>query len=343
MDAGKKNNLLIVDDDESVCISLREILRERFIVLAANTAKGALEIVKRNVSGEVGIIDIVISDICMSQMDGLELLKIIKKRNPRVEVIMITGYPSPENTVNALRLGASDFIVKPFQTSDILDSIDRVMEKRQEFVKTEKLVQDLRVAIKKNYKDTTEALILAIDAKDNYTKEHCERVANLMVEFARELGLTLEQEELFYKIGRLHDIGKIGIREEILNKPGPLTPQEWEEVKNHSLLGYQIVQPVEFLGSGREVLLHHQERYDGKGYPEGLKGDRIPLGARMIAITDSYDAMVTDRPYRKRLSTDTALAELKKCGGTQFDPKLVRVFVAMIRKKTTDDGPWPLE
>lgn len=335
----KKNNLLIVDDDASVCISLKEILKQRFIVLVANTAANALEIIKGNADGEISLIDIVISDICMSHMDGLDLLKRIKKKNPRVEVIMITGYPSPENTLNALRLGASDFIVKPFQTSDILDSIDRVMEKRQEFIKTEELVQDLRTSIQKNYKDTTEALIQAIDAKDNYTKEHCERVAGLMVDFAHELGLTLEQEELFYKIGRLHDIGKIGVREDILNKPGPLTPQEREEIENHSLLGYRIVQPVEFLGEGREILLYHQERYDGKGYPEGLKGDKIPLGARMMTIVDSYDAMITDRPYRKRLLTETALAELERCGGTQFDPKLVKVFVSMIRKKMNDNKP----
>lgn len=325
-------NLLIVDDDESVCISLREILKDQFNVLIANSAKAALDVIRHNSDKDICSIDLVISDICMSHMDGLELLKAVKKKNPQVEVIMVTGFPSPETTLSALRLGASDYIVKPFQAPEVLESVQRVMNRRKESVKVERIIQDLRIAIQKNYTATTEALIMAIDAKDNYTKEHCARVAGFMVELAKQLGMDSEKQELLRKISLLHDIGKIGIKEEILNKPGRLTPEEWEEIKHHPFLGYQIVQPVEFLGEGRDIMLYHQERYDGKGYPAGLKGDEVPLGARMLAIVDSYDAMITDRPYRKRLSTKEALAELNKCSGTQFDPKLVKVFVKMIKK-----------
>jgi HD-GYP domain-containing protein (c-di-GMP phosphodiesterase class II) len=139
--------------------------------------------------------------------------------------------------------------------------------------------------------------------------------------------------ELLRKVSLLHDIGKIGVREEVLNKNGALTPEEREEIKTHSFLGYQIVQPVEFLGKGRDVLLYHQERYDGGGYPAGLKGDTIPIGARMLAIVDSYDAMVSDRPYRNKFPVNVALDEIERCSGTQFDPKLVRIFVKMIREK----------
>lgn len=328
-----KDKLLIVDDDEGVCLSIKEILRNRFHPITANSAKTALDLIQENSHGEVCSIDLVISDICMGQMDGLQLLKAIKKRNPRVEVIIMTGYPNPENTVTALRFGASDYIVKPFQAPEVLDAVQRVMGKRKEAIKVEKMIDDLRVAIQKNYEATTEALIMAIDAKDNYTKEHCARVGNLMVEFAREIGLDEEKTELLRKVSNLHDIGKIGVREDVLNKPGKLTPEEWEEMKSHSMLGYQIIQPVEFLGDGRDVLLYHQERFDGGGYPAGLKGDEIPLGARMLAIVDSYDAMVIDRPYRKKLTIDYTLNELTECAGTQFDPKLVEIFVKIIRGK----------
>lgn len=333
VEANGKNTLLIVDDDESVCLSLREILKDQFNVLIANSAKTALELIRQNSDGDICNIDLVMSDICMGQMDGLELLKIIKKKNPHVEVIMITGYPSPDTTLSALRLGASDYIVKPFQAPEVLESIQRVMDRRKESVRIERIIQDLRISIQRNYSATTEALIMAIDAKDNYTKEHCARVANFMVEFARELKLSEEKQELLRKVSQLHDIGKIGIKEEILNKPGRLTPEEWEEIKHHPFIGYQIIQPVEFLGEGRDIMLYHQERFDGKGYPAGLKGEQIPLGARMLAIVDSYDAMNTDRPYRKRLSLKEILSELKKNSGAQFDPKLVKVFIKMLKKR----------
>jgi response regulator RpfG family c-di-GMP phosphodiesterase len=330
----KKGNVLVVDDDDSVCISIREILKDRFNqLLLANSAKMALEVICKNMDSEKCTIDLVISDICMSQMDGLQLLKAIKNKNPRVEVIIMTGYPNPENTLSALRLGASDYIVKPFQAPEVLESVMRVMGKRNDSINAEKMLEDLRTAIQKNYSATTEALMMAIDAKDNYTKEHCERVAEMMVEFSRRCGFNEETAELLRKVSVLHDIGKIGVREEVLNKNGNLTPEEKEEMKTHSFLGYQIVQPVEFLGEGRDVLLYHQERYDGGGYPAGLKGNAIPVGARMLAIVDSYDAMTSDRPYRKKMPYEVALAEIEKCSGTQFDPSLVDVFVKIIRER----------
>lgn len=329
----KKNTLLVVDDDEGVCISIKEILSNRFTTYLANSAKKALDLLNNNSNGKSCFIDLVISDICMEHLDGLELLRIVKENNPRVEVIIMTGYSNPENTVKALRFGASDYIVKPFKADDVIESVDRVLSKRKEAIKIDKLIEDLRIAIQKNYLDTTEALIMAIDAKDNYTKEHCTRVASLMVKFAKKIGLNDEETELLRKVSNLHDIGKIGIKEEILNKVGCLTREEWDEMKKHAYIGYQIIQPVEFLGKGRDVLLYHQERYDGSGYPAALKGDKIPLGARMLAIVDSYDAMTTDRPYREKMSLEKALDEVKKYSGKQFDPKLTKVFIEMMMQK----------
>lgn len=333
----KDNNhsatVLVVDDEESVCIALREILKCEFTVLVANSGRAALGLMQPDSDTKESRIDLVLTDISMTKMDGIELLKRIKEQNSKVEVIMITGHPTSETTLAALKLGASDYIIKPFQAPEVLQSVYRVIERRREFVKVEKMIEDLKGAIQKNYSATTDALMLTIDAKDHYTKEHCARVAAYIILLAQRIGLDSHQQQLLKKVALLHDIGKIGVREEVLNKPGRLTKEEWEEIKHHSFIGYQIIQPVEFLGAAREILLYHQERFDGKGYPGGLKGKEIPQGARMMAIVDSYDAMVTDRPYRKALTKSEALTELKKGNGTQFDPELVKIFVEMMKEK----------
>ena len=326
------STILVVDDEKSVCVTLRELLKQEFSILIANSAKIALELIRENSNGQVSEIDLVLTDICMPEMDGIELLKRVKEQNPQVEIIMITGHPSSETTLAALKLGATDYIVKPFKASEVIKSIHQALKKRKYFLKIEKMIKNLKVAIQKNYSATTDALMLAIDAKDHYTKEHCTRVAAYTILLAQRIGLDSEQQELLRRVALLHDIGKIGIREETLNKPGRLTPEEWEEIKHHSFIGYQIVQPIEFLGATREVLLYHHERLDGKGYPRGLKGEEIPLGARIMAIVDSYDAMVTDRPYRKAFTIKEALTELEKGTRSQFDPVLVREFVEMIRE-----------
>jgi len=334
-------SIMIVDDEESVRTSLREILKGQFSIVTAGSAEEALEIIRQNLHGDGCGIDVVVSDICMTHMDGLALLKEIKRKNQRVEVIMVTGYPSPDNTLHALRFGASDYIVKPFQAPEVVDSVKRVMDKRKESVRMEKMIEELHISVQKNYHATTEALIMAIDAKDNYTKEHCARVSYLIEEFSRYLRMNEEDVDLLKSIGKLHDIGKIGIREEILTKSSSLNAEEWDEMKQHPYIGYQIIQSVEFLSSVRDVILYHHERYDGNGYPTRLQGNRIPLGARMLSIVDSYDAMVIDRPYRKKLSIPNALTELDKCKGRQFDPELTNAFVGMIRDKYSYVGSGP--
>ena len=331
--ANQRPTVLIVDDEDSVCTALRQILHKDFTVLCANSANQALSLLNNINDPHSRAIDLVLSDICMSQMNGIDLLRKIKEYNPQVEVIMITGYPSSETTLEALRLGASDYIMKPFKMPQTLESIQRAIDKRKKNKMDEKVIQDLRDAINSNYTATTDALILAIDAKDNYTKQHCDRVADLMGKFAERLGLEQERKEHLVKSARLHDIGKIGIKEQVLNKPGPLDPDEWAQMKQHPVIGFQILQPVEFLGEIRKVLLYHHERFDGKGYPDGLKGPELPLGAKMLAVVDVYDALVSDRPYRKRLTEEDALAELENNAGTQFDSYLAHEFINMIQEK----------
>ena len=327
--------VLIVDDEESVRVSLELMLRGNFETLLAESAPEAMTLLhERKASGDAGI-DLVLSDICMGQMDGIQLLQNIKKTNPDVEVILITGYPNSETTLSALRLGACDYIAKPFQIKPTLDAINKAIDKRKRNKMGEKVIHDLKEAIQKNYTDTTEALLLAIDAKDNYTKEHCRRVAIFAVELARKIGMDEEQIELLDKVAALHDIGKIGVREQVLNKKGPLDNHEWEEMRQHPVLGHQILQPVDFLKEVRDIMLYHHERYDGRGYPKGLKGEEIPLGARIVSLADTYDALVTDRPYRKGLSVDEAVIEIEKNKGIQFDPELAEEFLMIIRNQAT--------
>jgi HD-GYP domain-containing protein (c-di-GMP phosphodiesterase class II) len=173
------------------------------------------------------------------------------------------------------------------------------------------------------------ALAAAIDAKDHYTNGHSEQVAKLAVELARATGQARELVELVQFAGQMHDIGKIGIPESILHKPGTLTAEEWAIMRVHPNIGARILSPIATLQSAIPIVLHHHERWDGQGYPDGLAGEAIPLGARMIAICDAFDTMVSDRPYRRALSDEDALGRLRSSAGSQFDPRLVEAFVSL--------------
>ncbi len=192
---------------------------------------------------------------------------------------------------------------------------------------------DLFHNLQRAYIDTLSALTSAIDAKDSYTRGHSERVTDLSVKLAKAMNLSNQEVESIKLGGLLHDIGKIGIPEGILNKPGRLTNEEFDIIKSHPELGTKILGKVEFLSGIVSIIRHHHERYDGKGYPEGLKSTEIPLLARIISVVDTYDAMTTDRPYRKALSVEEAIAEIKKCSGTQFDPEVAANFVDLIQQK----------
>ncbi len=183
-----------------------------------------------------------------------------------------------------------------------------------------------------SYIRTVTALTSAIDAKDHYTKSHSEHVSQYAVAIGREMGLSDREIEEIRQACQLHDLGKIGVHDYILTKPGKLTPEEWEEIKQHSLKSAEILKPLIFLGGAIDLIRQHHERYDGKGYPYGLKGEEIKLGARIIAVADSFDAMTTDRPYRRARTKEEAIEEIKKCSGTQFDPKVVEAFLRIVDK-----------
>lgn len=185
--------------------------------------------------------------------------------------------------------------------------------------------------VRQAYLQTIAALTSALDAKDAYTRGHCERVAALAVAIGKEMGLPEDQLELLEYVGRLHDVGKIGVRDAVLKKPGIFTPREYAEMQTHVVLGADIVERISLLGEGASWIRHHHERFDGRGFPDGLRGEQIPLGARIIAVADAYDALTSQRPYKGALEEEAALAEMEICAGTQFDPQVVKVLVRVVR------------
>ncbi len=188
------------------------------------------------------------------------------------------------------------------------------------------------------YLSTVTALATSIDAKDPYTKGHSDRVNKYSIQMARELNMTEDQVEMLQYMSILHDIGKIGIKDVVLNKPGKLTEEEYEEIKKHSEVGHKIISEIKYLAKGADVVRHHHEMYDGNGYPDGLSKGDIPLGARIVAVADAFDAMTTDRPYREAMPKEEAIEELKRCSGTQFDPKVTEAFIGVLERGNATTG-----
>ncbi|GIV13368.1 MAG: two-component system response regulator [Fimbriimonadales bacterium] len=314
-----QRHVLIVDDDDLVRETLRFVLEEGgYQVWSVSHALDALAVLERQP------IDIVLSDIFMPGMNGFDLLKQIRQRAPDVPVILITGYGNVEMAKQAVKEGASDFITKPYNISEIPILIERNLARHSiQHSQTRHLEKEVQSA----YRATLEALLAALDTRDTETEGHSERVAAYTMAIAHRLKIDESELPHIERGALLHDIGKIGVPDAILYKPGPLTPEEWEIMKKHPEIGYRMCMKIEMLRPAAPIVLHHHERWDGKGYPYGLAGEEIPLGARIFAIADTLDAMTSDRPYRKALSFAQAREEIARHAGTQFDPDLVKVFL----------------
>ncbi|MBI1871621.1 MAG: response regulator [Chlamydiae bacterium] len=331
-----RKTILVVDDEEGIRKSLDMILKEHYRVFTTPSAEQALQLLQTNLKN----VDVIFSDILMCQMTGIQFLENVKKFCPTAQVILITGYPTIDTTVAALRLGASDYILKPFTVDEILKATRRALERKRTYQKNQEKIQELSEAIQRNYDGTIRALISAINIRDQYTAGHSYRVSKLMARFAKFLKIDSEIAEKLEIIGYLHDIGKIGIAQEILNKKSGLTSEEYEEIKLYPFIGYKILQSVDLLKDVLDILLYHQERFDGQGYPAGLRGREIPLGARMLAIVDAYDAMTSQRVYQEKQSSELSFKELREQGKSQFDPDLVESFIRMM--ETKGDSPIPV-
>jgi response regulator RpfG family c-di-GMP phosphodiesterase len=333
----KSAKVLVVDDEtyirEIIC---RKLGGEGYACDDAGDAESALG----RLSEES--YDCVLSDINMPGMDGIELLRTIRQTDGDVAVIMITGAPDLDGALEAMRLGAYDHLAKPLNLTHLSLTVERAIEQKRlvaenrEYQRNlETMVEDrtdqLREAneeLRRLFMGSIKALAQALEAKDEYTQGHSERVAGVAVGIAQYLSLGEGEINDMWLAGFLHDIGKIGIRESVLNKPGKLTASEWELIQQHPVLAERILCPIEELGEVIRIVRHHHERFDGSGYPDGLTGSDIPLGARILSVADAYDALTSKRPYRDALPHEEAVAVLEEAAGTQFDPVIVRAFLS---------------
>ncbi|MFN4033097.1 MAG: HD domain-containing phosphohydrolase [Fimbriimonadales bacterium] len=317
--APPERHVLIVDDDTLVRETLRFVLEDGgYRVYAASSGAEALQLLQQKP------VDIVLSDIFMPGMNGFDLLRQIREHAPDTPVILITGYGNIEMAREALKQGASDFITKPYNIHEIPIMIERNMTRHSILSSQARAYED---AVQQSYRATLDALLAALDTRDTETEGHSERVAAYTMAMARRLNLSPSELSDIERGALLHDIGKIGVPDSILYKPEPLTPEEWEIMRQHPVIGYRMCMKVDALRPAAPIVLHHHERWDGQGYPYGLAGEAIPLGARIFAIADTLDAMTSDRPYRQAQSFAEAREEIVRCSGTQFDPEMVKLFL----------------
>jgi putative nucleotidyltransferase with HDIG domain len=338
------DRILVVDDEETI----REIVSSMLAGAHFQTRQAAsgIEALAILESGED--FDLVLSDLMMAEMDGIALLERAKERYPDMPIVMVTAVHDIQVALQALRNGAYDYLLKPFEREQLLATVRRALENRRlkrenDAYRTnlEALVaartQQWKTALanlEKSYDMTLEALGDALDLKDTETFGHTRRVTAFTIAIAHRMGLPKEEIRVIARGAFLHDIGKMAIPDKILNKPGKLTDDEMAIMREHAYLGYKMLSKITFLAEAAKIVYAHQERYDGTGYPRGLKGDEIPLGARMFSIADTLDAMTMDRVYRPAQSFGAAREEIKRWSGKQFDPRIVTVFLE------TPDGFW---
>jgi len=266
----------------------------------------------------------------MPDVSGLELLAYIRQSSPACKVILITAVHNRQYLVDALSLGAYDYFQKPFDINQLLGTVTQAVTERTPTlrlaVKAAEAMhgkdQAARIAI-----ESVSALVRTVEAKDPYTKQHSEHVTHYAVNLSRCVKLPVDTIQSIRTASLLHDIGKIGVPDHILTKPGPLTQEEFGLVRQHPLLGAEILRNISVFAGEARLVRHHHENWDGSGYPDGLAGEDIPLGARIINIADSIDAMLMERSYKKSYSVEKMLSELDRCAGAQFDPELARTAV----------------
>ena len=329
------HKILVTEDEESVREIIKWALEENgFEVITAVNGKDALDKFKKHE------FHLVLSDIKMPVMTGMELLKNIKNLDPDMPVIMVTAVSDVNIALDALKNGAYDYVTKPFNIEELLVAVKRALEKRELILKNleyqeylEKKVEEQTREIKNLYLNAIKSLVFALEAKDKYTEGHSKRVTFYACEIAKRMRLSALLIHKIHLAGLLHDIGKIGVRESILNKPGKLTPDEYRHIYDHPVVGAKILTPVLKDKDILNFIRHHHERYDGSGRPDKLLGEEIPLGARILAVADTFDAMTSDRPYRKALTVDFAIKEIKRCSGSQFDPVVVIHFLDFVEEK----------
>jgi len=336
--AGGNGRILVVDDEITIRDLLSQFLTSQgFECHSADSGSSAIKSLRG------AEFDLVVSDIRMPTITGLQLLEHVHEHHPALPVIMITAVADLETAVDAMKQGAADYITKPFDLKKVVSSVQSALQVRVKRLQDTMLRDRLReVAETKSYaldsalrslnseRDMTlEALVRALDARESETRCHSARVQSYIIRMAREFAKKGQELEEIARGALLHDIGKIGISDTILLKPGKLNSQEWVEMKKHPVLGYEILKGIDFLDGASDLVLRHHERWDGSGYPSGLKEKEIPFGARLFAVIDTYDAITSDRPYRKALSHEFAHEEILRFRSKLYDPEMVDAFLSI--------------
>lgn len=317
MRAGERNTrveVLVADDEPSIAESLRAFLEGiGYQVSTARDGREALDIFRER------RMPLVVSDINMPLIGGHELLREIKALSPETEVIIVTGFATVDGAVKAIKDGAYDYIIKPFRIATIQHTVEKALNHRA------LILENLR--LQENSLNVLRTMVNVLEQRDSYTAGHSRRVTEIAMTIAARLELSGEDCKTLRLAGMIHDVGKIGIEDTILRKPGRLTAEEFAMIRTHPERGVQIIAPLDFLKGALPIVRHHHECYDGSGYPAGLGGEAIPLGARIVAIADTYDAITSSRAYRRARGQEAALAEITRCSGTQFDPELSSLFL----------------
>ncbi len=337
--------ILVVDDEEQIRTAIAKFLAKRGYDVA--TAPNGWEALKRLRDG--GGVTLMLLDVRMPGISGMDVVPEALEVDPDLAIVMLSGATDAASATICMQRGAFDYLTKPIELDDLARAIERALKRRDTLIQSRGLSQWLQEEVAKRTQEleqerlkqqalsvaTLEALIAALEAKDPYLSGHSARVAALSATIANHLGLPDDDVDQVRTAGRLHDLGKIGIRESVLNKQGPLTPEEYEHVKAHVVIGWQILQPLRHLGPVVSYVRGHHEHYDGSGYPDGLQGEAIPLGARIICAAEIYDALTTARPYQPMLSPEDATDRMRALAGKIVDPAVMDALATAVKRRQT--------
>jgi len=337
-------SLLVVDDEEPIRAALARYLSQQgYEVSTAASGEDALGILGRQkIAG-------MLLDVRMPGLSGIDLVPQALELEPHLAILMLTAVTDATTAALCMQRGAFEYLIKPIDLVDLGRALERALRRRATQMETAQVNQWLkeevairaaevrreRATLERVTIATLEVLVNALEAKDPFSRGHSARVADLSAMIAAELQLSDEDIEVIRTAGRLHDIGKIGIREEVLAKQGPLTPAEYEHVKDHVIIGTQILAPLAHLHNTITCIRSHHERWDGAGYPDGLTGEDIPLGARVLGIAEIFDALTTSRPYQEKMPANFAVDRIRDLAGIAVDPAVFAGLEAVMARRQT--------